>query len=762
MKTILISFLMLFALISFGQQGDGGEPNGYNYFLKSGKDIPTYYFSQPDVEKLRAEDKINDSLKNGPWRFGFNHPTSINFQNSAVWYTNSNGDKIGILKISSDQAQSINLTFSNTTIPEGNELYIYNPDKSFILGKFTQNHIYKGQLGAELVPGSEVYVEYFVPARNSESIGSVEISKVTHGYRTANEYQTKAFGTSANCNMNVNCPDGAPYASQRNSTVMIVVGSSGFCTGALINNTDFDGKPYVLTANHCTFNSSHNDIPNWIFRFNWQSPDCNNPSSSPSFQSLSGSIERARRVPSDFLLVEITGGLDNGKVPETHSPYYAGWDRGDAAPQSSFSIHHPTGDIKKISFDDDAAVAIQAMGSTEPLSSWRVIWDRNTTTQWGSSGSPLFNQDGLIIGQLWGGNASCSPTSLNQDYYGRVHNSWEPSGSDQTGQLKHWLDPTNVGTESIFGFDPYRIPLDYNITLQSLTGEEGQLCKESFTPKIKIVNNGDKTITSLDIKYSYNNATTQTINWTGSLSLYSYETIDLPIILQVEGINTIDVKVVNPNGVADEDMSDNQKEISYNAAPNGTPLDFEFFLGCYADEVSWELKDELGTTLYSGENYVAANAINVVEEEFCLSNGCYQLILMDSYGDGVEGAVHNNCDYTGSMTLTNNTTGEVLASLLEADANFGTEIIYDFCIQGKQVKKEFKIFPNPSNGNFKVQMDLEGEKTVVLIALTGQIVATYETNAYQLVISEPQLSSGMYIVRVSNDEKSVTRKIIVD
>ncbi|WP_107039071.1 T9SS type A sorting domain-containing protein [Brumimicrobium mesophilum] len=761
MKTILISFIFLFSLVAFAQQGDGGEPNGYNYFIKTDTEIPTFYFDKPDVEKLRAEDKINDSLKNGPWRFGINNSTSINLLTSAIWRANSKGDKIGILKITSDQAQTINLTFSNTTIPEGNELYIYNPDKSFILGKFIQNHIYKGQLGTELVPGNTVYVEYFVPARNSETIGNVEISKVTHGYRTAREYQTKAFGTSASCNMNVNCPDGAPYASQRNSTLMIVVGSSGFCTGALINNTQFDGKPYVLTANHCTFASVNSDIPNWIFRFNWQSPDCNNPASSPSFQSLSGSIERARRVPSDFLLVEITGGLENGKVPESYSPYYAGWDRGDTPPQSSYSIHHPTGDIKKISIDDDPAIAIQAMGSTEANSTWRVIWDRNTTTQWGSSGSPLFNQDGQIIGQLWGGNASCSPTSLDQDYYGRVHNSWEPLGSENSSQLKHWLDPTSSGSEDILGYDPYNTPLDYNISVQNLYGVEGQTCEESNTPRVKVVNNGDVTVTSFEIKYSYNNAPVQTLNWSGSLSLYSYTTIELPLILQMDGENTIEVNIVNPNGNADQDMSDNQMNLSYFAAPNGTLLDFEFYLGCYADEVSWELKDENGAILYSGDDYISANAANLVTEEFCLPNGCYQLVLKDSYGDGVEGAIHNQCNYTGSMTLTNKVSGEIVATLSEAEANFGFEIAYDFCTQGKVEEKEFKIFPNPSDGNFKVEMDLEGQKTVTLVALTGQIIGTYEVKTNYLIISKPHLSAGMYIVNVRNSEKSVSKKISV-
>lgn len=757
---------MLFAFMSFGQQGDGGEPNGYNYFLKSGKDIPTYNFEQPNIEVLRAEDRINDSLKAGPWRFGYNYSTAINFENSAAWYTNSNGDQVGILKITSDQAKSINLTFENTKIPEGNELYVYNADKSFVLGKFTQNHIYEGVLGSELVPGSILYVEYYVPSQNSDLIGNVEITKVTHGYRAANEYQTKIFGVSGNCNMNVNCPDGTPYLSQRNSAVMLVAGGNGLCSGALINNTEFDGTPYVLTANHCGNGGSNG----WVFRFNWQSDDCNNPNLSPSFESLSGSVERSSRIPSDFMLLEITGGLSNGTVPQSHSPFFAGWDRGSTAPQSSFSIHHPSGDIKKISFDDAPAIAVQAMQSTEANSSWKVEWDRNTTTEGGSSGSPLFNQAGKIIGQLWGGNAGCTGqnTSSGHDFYGRIHNSWDPTGSTNSQQLKYWLDPTNSGSTSIIGFDPYGSNLALDVTAYEITGNEGEECSSGFYPSIQIMNSGTETLTSLKILYTYNGNVTQNMNWTGSLTTYGSANIELPWINSVEGNNSIGIELKKPNGLTDEDTSDNLVDLTYSANPNSSSLDFEFYLGCYSDENSWILEDDNGTTLYSGDNYPGPASSNfLVEEEFCLAEGCYKLILFDTYGDGVFGSNQPNCNYDGSMTLTQRANNQVMASLPVSQANFGDSISFEFCLDNVSLSTEtldnkISIYPNPSNGNFKITMDFEGEKNVVLRNITGQTVASYNVNETELEISEGKLSAGMYMVTISNEQRSVTRKIIVE
>ena len=113
----------------------------------------------------------------------------------------------------------------------------------------------------------------------------------------------------------------------------------------------------------------------------------------PSFVSLSGATLRSRRTPTDFCLVEITGGLDNGTVPASYNPFFAGWDNTGTVPSSTVCIHHPSGDIKKIAFDDDAASVSQQMGSTEANSTWTVSWDRQTTTEPGSSGSPLFDQN---------------------------------------------------------------------------------------------------------------------------------------------------------------------------------------------------------------------------------------------------------------------------------------------------------------------------------------------------------------------------------
>jgi len=749
--------------MGIAQQGDGGSPKGYSYILKNGKSIDKKVFEEPDIAALRAEDEVNDELAIGPWRFGYNNETSLDINNSGTWFTTPNGDKVWLLELEAINAKTVNLSFKNTKIPAGNELYIYNSDKSFILGKFESKHLYEGELGSELVPGSTVFIEYYVPAYNSDNIGNVEVSRVTHGYRTASEFQEKAFGSSGACNMNVNCPDGAAWVNQRNSAVMLVSGGNGFCSGALINNTANDGTPYVLTANHC-----YSDPASWVFRFQWQSADCANPASSPSFESLSGAMLRSRRTPSDFCLVEITGGLSNGTVPQSHLPYFAGWNNSNTAPSSTVSIHHPRGDIKKISFDDDPSQAVQAMGSTEPNSSWEVVWDRNTTTEPASSGSPLFDQDKRIIGQLWGGGASCSNLS-SPDYYGRVYNSWNPTGSSNAEQLEHWLDPTNSGVGAIDGYDPYFDPNDYDVALSEVSGADGIICDDLANPVVTIRNNGAQLLTSATISFNYNGGATQTINWTGNLTTFQSEQVSLPVFYANNGSNTLDVDVNSPNGQTDENPANNTANTSFTAVVEGEIITMDLTLDCFAEEISWRVEDGLGTVWYSGSGYQnPGNTTELVTEDFCLLEGCYELIIDDSFGDGLNGSAFNGCDFDGSMVLSRDVNGAVLSELTEQDSDFGSSITYPFCaedvlnINELSLNNSISIYPNPSKGQFSVNVNLEGQKTITLLDYTGKVIAQKENESKTFEFNERGVSSGVYIVQIKTNHGVSTRKVVID
>lgn len=753
-KLALFSMLLCAAGI-FAQQGDGGQPRS-NKLASSYKTIDKHVYSEPDIEALRAEDALVEKNGSGPWRFGFNNATNLTLNNSGTWSTLPNGDRIWQVVLECTNALTVNLTLDQVSLPEGNELYVYNPDKSFILGKFTSYHLYEGNLGTELVPGNTAVVEYYVPARNPISAASLRIHTVTHGYRTAGEFVEKAFGSSGNCNMNVNCADGASWVNQRNGALMLVSGSNGFCSGSLINNTQNDGKPYVLTANHCYSNPA-----TWIFRFNWQAAGCSNPGASPTFQSLSGAVLRSRRTPSDFCLVEITGGLVNNTVPAICTPYFSGWDNSGTVPTSAVSIHHPSGDIKKISFDDNSLVISQGMGSTEANSTWTVQWDRNTTTEGGSSGSPIFDQNHRIIGQLWGGGASCSNLS-SPDYYGRVANSWAPAGSNSTNQLKFWLDPNSTGVTFIDGYDPAGPAAALDAGINSVAGVSGVICSGTVTPSVTIANSGTSALTSATINYGFDGATNLTYNWTGNLAQYQTNTVTLPSATLSSGNHTFKAIVTNPNAATDENHLNDTILSSFNTNTTGETITLNLTMDCYGDETTWTLQNNAGTiTYYSGGPYAQDNGGTTVTVPMCLTPACFKFTLNDSYGDGMTSSGCPN----GYYTITN-ASGTIVSQLLAANANFGSSINDTFCTSSTaglgENDLQWTLYPNPAQTDVTVQIDASGEKRIVLTSTTGQIVYQSTTSENQVTIPVSNFAKGLYLVTIQTSAGTAIKQVVLN
>jgi PKD repeat protein len=447
MKTLYTLILVLGLGICFlstqAQISQGGLPLSSQNpsLLKSSLVYET--MQKVDIDRLKAEDAINDLNKEVPWRFGENMQVNYDMHNSGVWDVLEHGDKVWRLGIKSAGAFSINLTFDNYHLPPGASLFIYNLDKSDLIGAFTDFNNQESRVFATtLVKGDQIVIEYYEPA-NPQFPGELHLNRVTHGYRNAWDY-AKAFGTSGSCNNNVNCPEAVGWENQIRSVCMLVSGGSGFCSGALVNNTSENGVPYILTANHC-----YSDPTSWVFWFNWQSPTCANPASSPTYNSISGATLKAKLADSDFCLVQMSSA-----PPASYNPYYAGWNREDVAASAGASIHHPDGDIKKISYITSSFVSSNYMGSGVANSHWHVYWSDGVTEP-GSSGSPLFDQNHRVVGQLHGGPSACSASDLS-DYYGKFAMSWN-QGTTAATRLKDWLDPTNIAGNTINGYDPYAV-----------------------------------------------------------------------------------------------------------------------------------------------------------------------------------------------------------------------------------------------------------------------------------------------------------------
>ncbi len=338
-----------------------------------------------------------------------------------VWEKTDTGT-VWTISVIAPGAKGQRVHFDALDLPEDAYVIVFNardPEEAY--GPYTSKDVGDSEgLWVSSCFSEEVGVQCVVPNGVSFEDVHLVIDKIVHIYAGFEDlYWGKAAGS---CNLDVTC-----YSDWQNEAKgvagMGTIGQTGmlWCTGALISDLDpSTQKPFFLTANHCVSNSSQaNSLEVYWF---YQTSVCNaSPPSPSSVPRTTGGADYLAGVShysgNDFTLLKLRNNPPSGVV-------FLGWT--SAAPQTGQNIvpiHHPDGDFKRISFgyiyalDANFIETRYNQGTTEP----------------GSSGCPLFNANSkLIIGQLYGGDASCSNPN-GWDKYGRFDKTYPVIASILSG-----------------------------------------------------------------------------------------------------------------------------------------------------------------------------------------------------------------------------------------------------------------------------------------------------------------------------------------
>lgn len=412
------------------------------------------------LENAIHEDEESGLLK--PYKFGEAIPFSLDIAHDGHWSVNEGSGLVTWrAMISSQGASSLSINFNKFHLPAEGELYVLS--KSEVAGAFTAaiNNNENNEFAISPMEGDTIILEYVQPlppqhsttdhdlAKSALKIEEVleevkrgvmiEVESVVHGFRSV-------VKRSGNCNINAVCPLGDGFRDQiRSIGIMTTDKGQRYCSGALINNGKQDGRQLFLTAAHCVVAA---DTTRYMVGFNYQTEECALSNENPSMDSVYGLRLLAKYDKSDFAVFEIIE-----RIPDSYNVFYAGWSRLDQTPRNVTGIHHPSGDVKKISRSTETT---GRSAWTESPNAYHLVVPRWTegTTERGSSGSPLFTHDGFIVGHLHGGHASCTnPKGL--DLYGRLASDWEAADKERVkpanARLRDLLDPENKGIISMTG-----------------------------------------------------------------------------------------------------------------------------------------------------------------------------------------------------------------------------------------------------------------------------------------------------------------------
>jgi len=698
LKLLLILAITICITKSFAQIHAEGIPPSFlfeqeNEFLNSTVNLPIDF----DVAALRAED-VERKTDNLPPRIGKIIPVHFTTENSGEWTTLPNGQEIWRLSIIAQDAIAIMLTYDKFEIPAGAQLFMYNNDRTMILGAYTENDNPKRvEFATDDIGGDQITLEYVAPAHNYDS--PLIITGVVYEYSDLLEIQPQEDGkisveirASDPCQVDVNCSEGDNWQNQKRGVVRIRINAGAYyflCSGSLINNTAGDFAPLILSAQHCFEDVTPAQVNQSIYYFYYERVECKG--SAGASQSMTGAellVNMPLNGGSDGALLRL-----NSNVPDNYYAYYNGWDRRNVGATSGVSIHHPDGDYKKISTFTSTLISsyisIQGSGTSAQNAMWRVTWaptvNGHGVTEGGSSGSSIFNQNKLIVGTLTGGSSFCT-SPYQPDFYGKLWYHWDQH-SNSNYHMKPYLDPINSGVEYIEG--AYKTPLPtYTINVSASPADGGVVTGGgSYTHDVAVTVNATPNGDYIFSKWTKDGTTV------GYTPTYVFRASQ------------------NANLVA------NFVKEKYTVSVSAKPTE--------------------GGTVSGGGSYDAGT--NVTVKATPKTN-----FIFTEWTKG-NTVVSKEADYT--FPLTENVT--LVANFELSDGiNENTEINY------------FDIFPNPADNLLNIVRRNESKARIDIYNYIGVLVQSLEFNEKETAINIATLSSGIYFIKITDHKNSYTQRFM--
>ena len=776
--------------------------------------VPKVEFPKINRQQLADEDVIRD--KQGIlYRIGVAQFTNITTENSGVWTSNTDGSRTWKLRVSSEGAEALSILFQTFKIYGGTTFDVLNLNGrkvhntmtiADVQETFTQN--------AALCQGDDLVLVLNEPANTQPS--EIHIDRIMHNYRSTGYGSQEKINESEACEVNVNCsPVGDTWQDEKKGVARIYViegNSAGWCTGSLVNNTAQNCRPYFLTALHCGVSTSAANMTQWKFYFRYESPNCTNPSTPGTLDDyfITGCVRKADSADnggdtgSDFLLVQLGSATNESATITTlkstnFNAYWNGWNANNTATTGGTGIHHPAGDIKKISTFTGTTLS-NSWGGSVQNTHWRFSWTANANghgvTEGGSSGSPLFNNSqGYIVGTLTGGSSYCN-AQTSPDMYGKMSYHWTSNGTTTAKQLKPWLDPTNSGALTLAGsFDPCTpttpvapvanfVANQTNIapaTTVSFTDQSTGVPTSwawSIAPATGWAYAGGTTASSQNPQVTFNTVGQYTVTLTASNAQGSDAETKTNYIIVAQSTGPCTPSITS---TCDEYI----QNVTLNTINNTTACT----TGGYAAYLN------SSTTLSKGMQYTVTVTPAIMNSTSPAYTNDEIAVWIDFNNDFTfssaerVGYVLVATGWSNQFTFTVPTTAITGAVRMRVRISYSvvaengapidpcevatygeTEDYTVNIVQGGNVglseinSDNISIYPNPTSGEIFVDLgNIDNTfNQIQLLDLTGRVISTYSTDKdiKLYTLSTGSLSNGIYTVKIVGKEGSITKKII--
>lgn len=338
------------------------------------------------------------------------------------WHLVANGAQAARIVLTSPGAVAIRIELALKDAPaELNVRFKGSRNGAPVFGPYPAADIeHDAVFWSPVLEGETGTIEFELPATAKPGNTMLEIPLISHlGIPGGNLRALDSYiGQAGACQMDVACL--APTLQQQLATAtnavarifVTVKGVTLICSGTLLNDAQGSFTPYFLTTNHCIDDvddpASSKGVPaaaaNSVNTYwSFQAGTCGSQAE-PNYVLVAGGAKLlARGADYDWSLLRLNSAPPAGTT-------FAAWNASGplATGTGVAAIHHPGGDLKKVSQGNVFGYMSYPDGSSFIESRWT-----SGATEAGSSGGGLFvlnpaNGAFELRGALVGGNSSCS------------------------------------------------------------------------------------------------------------------------------------------------------------------------------------------------------------------------------------------------------------------------------------------------------------------------------------------------------------------
>jgi lysyl endopeptidase len=313
--------------------------------------------------------------------------------------------------VASPEASAVRLMFRDFRLPDDAAVFIYNEHGEAFgpyVGQSGQGEVWTNTLSGDSL---SVVVQFFGSVdRSMLAQARIEIAEIVHlgpQFRLSALLSPAPQSGNGHCSYNESCVEDAScygtndfsYIDDARMAAGHMLFSSGpwayVCSGGLLADTIGSSTPYFLTANHCISKDSEANSLETYFQYMTSSCGATCPNRG-NFPRTLGSGVLSTNSTSDYTLLLLDQQPPSGSV-------FLGWTSNEVAFTSGyqlFRISHPSGAPQAFS----THVVDTATGTCQswPRGPWIYSDDVIGATEGGSSGSPVLNASGQVVGMLSG------------------------------------------------------------------------------------------------------------------------------------------------------------------------------------------------------------------------------------------------------------------------------------------------------------------------------------------------------------------------